>query len=67
VLIWGATLVDLWLAPALAHGWIPSELGDLLPHLQNGRGIALLFVLSGGLGLVTALAGYAWKPLRNLR
>lgn len=67
VLVWGATLVDLWLEPALAHGWIPLGIGELLPPLPNGRGIALLFVLSGGLGLLTALGGYAWKPLRNLR
>ncbi|HEY6926248.1 MAG TPA: MFS transporter [Steroidobacteraceae bacterium] len=67
VLVWGATLVDLWLEPALAHGWIPAGIGDLLPHMHKGRGIALLFVLSGGLGLMTALGGYAWKPLRALR
>lgn len=67
VLVWGATLVDLWLEPALANGWIPAGLGELLPPMRNGRGIALLFVLSGGLGLMTALGGYAWKPLRNLR
>jgi MFS transporter, DHA3 family, macrolide efflux protein len=67
VLIWGATLVDLWLEPALARGWIPAGIGEVLPHMQNGRGIALLFVISGGLGLITALGGYAWKPLRDLR
>lgn len=67
VLIWGATLVDLWLEPALAHGSIPVGISELLPHMRNGRGIALLFVLSGGLGLMTALGGVAWKPLRNLR
>ena len=67
VLVWGATLVDLWLQPALAHGWIPAGIGELLPRMHNGRGIALLFVLSGGLGLLTALGGFAWKPLRNLR
>ena len=67
VLVWGATLVDLWLEPALAHGWVPAGIGELLPRMHNGRGIALLFVLSGGLGLLTALGGYAWKPLRDLR
>jgi hypothetical protein len=67
VLVWGATLVDLWLDPALAHGWIPAGIGELLPRMPNGRGIALLFLLSGGFGLMTALGGYAWKPLRNLR
>jgi diaminobutyrate-2-oxoglutarate transaminase len=67
VLVWGATLVDRWLEPALARGRIPAGIGELLPSLPNGRGIALLFVLSGGLGLITALAGYACKPLRNLR
>jgi DHA3 family macrolide efflux protein-like MFS transporter len=67
VLVWGATLVDLWLEPALARGWIPTVIGELVPQMPNGRGIALLFVLSGSLGLLTALAGYAWKPLRNLR
>jgi diaminobutyrate-2-oxoglutarate transaminase len=67
VLVWGATLVDLWLEPALAHGWIPAAIGELVPRMRNGRGIALLFILSGGLGLITALGGYAWKPLRDLR
>jgi len=67
VLVWGATMVDLWLEPALARGWVPAGIGELLPNLPKGRGIALLFILSGGLGLITALGGYAWRPLRNLQ
>jgi len=67
VLVWGAVLADLWLEPALAQGRIPAVIGELLPKMQNGRGIALLFILSGSLGLLTALGGCAYKPLRDLR
>ena len=43
-----------------------ASLGELLLNVPNGRGIAMLFVISGTVGLVAVLGGYASKPLRNL-
>jgi len=67
IVLSGAKLVDAWLEAALAPGEILASLGDLLLNVPNGRGIAMLFVISGALGLVTVLGGYAFRPLRQLQ
>jgi hypothetical protein len=67
IVLFGATLADTWLEAALTPGRMLASLGGLLLNVPNGRGIAMLFVVSGALGLVAVLGGYACKPLRNLQ
>ncbi|CAG1017622.1 diaminobutyrate-2-oxoglutarate transaminase [Burkholderiaceae bacterium] len=66
VVLSGALLVDKLFEPALAPGQPLAGVADALLRVQNGRGIAFLFVVSGAIGLGTALWGLAYKPLRNL-
>jgi DHA3 family macrolide efflux protein-like MFS transporter len=67
IVLFGATLADTWLEAALTPGRILASIGELLLNVPNGRGIAMLFVISGALGLAAVLGGYACKPLRNLQ
>jgi MFS family permease len=63
IVLFGATLADTWLEAALTPGRTLASIGELLLNVPNGRGIAMLFVISGALGLVAVLGGYACKPL----
>ena len=67
IVLFGATLADTWLEAALTPGRILASLGELLLNVPNGRGIAMLFVISGAVSLVAVIGGYAYKPLRNLQ
>jgi hypothetical protein len=51
----------------LTPGRILASIGELLLNVPNGRGIAMLFVISGSVSLVAVIGGYAYKPLRNLQ
>jgi hypothetical protein len=66
VVLFGATVADTWLEAALTPGRMLASSGEFLLNVPNGRGIAMLFVISGAVGLVAALGGFAYKPLRTL-
>ena len=65
-LLGGGLLVDHLLEPAMAaSGALAQVLGPWL-GVGKGRGIALLFVASGCIGLVLSLAALAWRRTRRI-
>lgn len=63
----GGVVVDMLLEPAMAtSGGLADTVGAWL-GTGKGRGTALMFLTSGLLGLVVALVGLAFRPLRELR
>jgi diaminobutyrate-2-oxoglutarate transaminase len=66
IVLFGATVADTWLEAALTPGRMLASIGESLLNVPNGRGIAMLFVISGAVGLAAVFGGYACKPLRNL-
>lgn len=67
MVVFGGVAVDLVLEPALAVGGsLAGSIGAVL-GTGKGRGMALMFVISGALGLIAALGGLAVRPLRELR
>jgi hypothetical protein len=67
IVLFGAMVADQWLEAALTPGRTLASLGELLLSVPQGRGIAMLFVISGALAILAVLGGYAYRPLRNLK
>ncbi len=67
MVIIGGVTVDLVLEPALnVGGALAPTVGEWI-GTGKGRGMALMFVISGSLALLAALSGFAFRPLRELR
>jgi diaminobutyrate-2-oxoglutarate transaminase len=62
-----ALLVERVLQPALADGGRITALANSLISVEQGRGIALLFVLSGVLIFTVSILAWAHRPLRGLK
>lgn len=60
-------LVEHVLAPALSVGGMLADSVGLIVGVGAGRGLALMFAITGLLGLLMSLAGWLYKPLRQLR
>jgi DHA3 family macrolide efflux protein-like MFS transporter len=59
-------LADAFFEPALLpNGMLAGWFGGLFGN-ETGSGMALMFVLFGGIGIIVSLAGFGLKPLRQL-
>lgn len=62
-----ALLVERTLEPALLQGQALAGLAQVLVSVENGRSIAMLFVLSGLMVMIVSLFSWSYKPLRSLK
>ncbi len=58
--------VEHLLAPALQVGGALADSVGVLIGVGEGRGLALMFALTGALGLSMSLLGWRYRPLRQL-
>jgi MFS transporter, DHA3 family, macrolide efflux protein len=62
-----ALLVERWLDPLLTTGHVLGDVARTLISVENGRSIAMLFVLSGVMVILVSLFAMSHKPLRSLK
>lgn len=62
----GGILVDRYIAPAMLPGGALRQLFDNGPDLGAGRGIALLFFVSGVISMVLCISSFAYSGTRRL-
>ncbi|HEX5738961.1 MAG TPA: hypothetical protein VFY22_10650, partial [Hydrogenophaga sp.] len=67
VTLTAALLVERWLDPLLTTGHALAGVAHTLISVENGRSIAMLFVLSGGMVILVSLFAMSHKPLRSLK
>jgi MFS transporter, DHA3 family, macrolide efflux protein len=63
----GGLLADMVFEPAMAaHGnWLADSFGSIV-GIGAGSGMAMMFLITGTLGILAGILGYFYTPLRNV-
>jgi DHA3 family macrolide efflux protein-like MFS transporter len=66
-ILWAGQLADRFLEPAIMPGGVLAK--SLSPYFGtgSGAGIGIEIVLGGLLAIITGLAGYLTKPIREIK